>query len=114
MNIITQKYEMLPLNRNVKITDTSFYKEFVECKKAHQILLNEMVRIACQIDHHDKREFRSANGNPNFNAMNRLVNKFRTKQEGLDCLPEFVYFKKTKSGFKAKRLHASRYMNENG
>lgn len=114
MKIITQKYEILPLTRNIKITDTSFYKEFVECKKAHQIMLNEMVRIACQIDHYDNREFRSANGNPNFNAMNRLVSKFRTKQEGLDCLPEFVYFKKTKSGFKAKRLHASRYMNEDG
>ena len=114
MKIITQKYELLPLTRNVKITDTSFYKEFVECKKAHQIILNEMVRIACQIDHYENREFRNAKGNPNFNAMNRLVSKFRTKQEGLDNLPEFLFFKNTKSGLKAKRLHASRYMNEDG
>ena len=99
MKIITQKHELLPPTRNVKITDTPFYKEFVECKKAHQIILNEMVRVACQIDHYENREFRNAKGNPNFNAMNRLVSKFRTKQEGLDNLPEFLFFKNRSSSF---------------
>ena len=46
--------------------------------------------------------------------MNKLVTKFRTKKEGLDNLPEFLYMKKTKSGWKAKRLHANRYMNDDG
>jgi IS605 OrfB family transposase len=114
MKVITQKFELLPLTRNQKITETSFYHEFRECTKAFQIMSNEFCRIACEIDLFENQEFRNAKGNPSFSTMNRLVSRFRTKQEGLDHLPEFVYMKKTKSGWKAKRLHANRYMNDDG
>lgn len=114
MKVITQKYELLPLTRNEKTTKTPFYHEFRECTKAFQIVSNEFCRIACEIDLLENQEFRNAKGNPSFSIMNRLISRFRTKQEGLDNLPEFLYFKKTKSGWKAKRLHANRYMNEGG
>lgn len=114
MKTITQKFRLLPINRKQKIEDTDAFKQFIEAKKAVQIIANEFCRIASQIHRPENAEFRNKKGNPNFTAMNKLVSRFRTKKEGLDNLPEFLYMKKTKSGWKAKRLHANRYMNEDG
>lgn len=114
MKTITQKYRLLPTRSSQKIEDTDAFKEFAESTKAFQIIANEFCRIACQIHLPENSEFINNKGNPNFTAMNRLVSRFRTNREGLDNLPEFVYMKKTKSGWKAKRLHANRYMNEDG
>jgi IS605 OrfB family transposase len=102
------------MNRKKKIEDTDASKQHFECTKAFQIIANEFCRIACQIHLPENAEFRNKKGNPDFVAMNKLVSRFRTKKEGLDNLPEFLYMKKTKSGYKAKRLHANRYMNDDG
>lgn len=114
MKTITQKCRLLPMNRKQKIEDTEAFKQFTESTKAFQIIANEYCRIASQIHRHENAQFRNKKGNPDFTAMNKLVTKFRTKKEGLDNLPEFPYMKKTKSGWKAKRLHANRYMNDDG
>jgi transposase len=114
MKTITQKYRLLPMSRKKKIEDTDAFKQHFECTKAFQIISNEFCRIACQIHLPENAEFRNKKGNPDFIAMNKLVSRFRTKKEGLDNLPEFVYMKKTKSGWKAKKLHANRYMNDDG
>ena len=112
MKTIVQKYELLPLVRNKDIKDTLFYKQFKEGTKAFQIIHNEFVRIACTIDSHP--EFADKKGRPNFTKMNKLVSQYRTNKTGLDKLPEFLYFKQTKSGWKAKKLHENRYMNDEG
>jgi transposase len=114
MKTITQKYRLLPIKRNQKIEDTDAFKQHIECTKAFQIISNEFCRIASQINLPENKEWRNKKGNPNFTAMNKLVSRWRTKKEGLDNLTEFVYMKKTKSGWKAKRLHANRYMNDDG
>ena len=112
MKTIVQKYELLPLTRNKGIKDTLFYKQFKEGTKAFQIIHNEMVRIACEIHLHP--EFADKKGRPSFTKMNKLVTQYRTNKTGLDGLPEFLYFKQTKSGWKAKKLHENRYMNDEG
>ena len=157
MKTIVQKYELLPLTRNKDIKDTEFYKQFKEGTKASQIIANEFVRIACQMDSNyrftrrgalerhiaqlkskleglpsSSDEWAKQNANlkkkekalssldpkyfdsPDFGEMNQLVKEFRTQKTGLDRLPEFLYFKRTKSGSKAKKLHENRYMNDEG
>ncbi len=101
MKTIVQKYELLPLTRNKDIKDTLFYKQFKEGTKAFQIISNEMVRIACEIHLHP--EFSDKKGRPSFTKMNKLVSQYRTNKTGLDGLPEFLYFKQPKSGWKAKK-----------
>lgn len=114
MKTITQKFRLLPLTRSQKIEDTEAFKQYIQCAKAFQIISNEFCRIACQIHRLENKEFRNKKGNPGFVSMNKLVSRFRTTKEGLDNLPEFVYMKKAKSGWKAKRLHGNRYMNDDG
>ena len=117
MKSITYKYRILPLTRSQKIENTAWYAQITEAMKAVQIVVNEFVRIAGDIEKYP--EFQSAKGAPNFTAMNKLISQWRTKKEGLDNLPEFKYkkVKKLKTGETRiinKSLKENRYMNDEG